>query len=41
MVGLLKQFPQYTLATLRAESDDLLRYVNIINYGREVSTDGE
>jgi len=36
----LERFPQYTLSTLLAESDDLLRYVNIVDYGREVNTDG-
>jgi hypothetical protein len=37
----LQRFPGYTLSTLLAESSDLLRYVNIIDYGQEVITDGQ
>jgi hypothetical protein len=33
VLSLLKRFPGYTLATLLDESEDLLRYVNIVDYG--------
>lgn len=39
MVRLLTRFPQYTLATLRTESADLLRYLNIVDYARKVVAD--
>lgn len=33
MLSLLKRFPGYTLSTLLDESEDLLWYVNVVDYG--------
>jgi hypothetical protein len=41
VIGLLTRFPQYTLSTLLAEDERLLRYVNIVDMGQEVTGDGQ